>query len=528
MKDTKIDTTESSKYSSSRVNISTSGLQEEKKLRCAIYGRVSTNFDSQKNSLENQRDLLINYAKQKGYTIVEFYEEHASGTKSKKRTELKRMLRDMENNKFDIILVKELSRLARNVRLAYDILDLSKYNGIKIEALDNSIGEGIDFEFMFTIYAALYQQEAQNTSNRVCASVLTRANRGIYVGSIPPYGYTLKDGKLYVRTDNTPDIVKFIFKEFLNGKGQDAIAGALNKRNLATPGQIVGRKDASEIWRGTTVKKILRNPHYTGHLAQIRTKGVSIRESKRVAVPVSEWVFVRDKHEAIISEEDFVLTQQLIEQKKRKCTNGKSNNHEFDKLLFCADCGRQMHYKKNGDCFVCGNYNKKSELTGKKMCTSHRVRQKELIAIIQDDLSKLARKINTTSYYDKLEAKLASKDSKLQKHIQKQQRLLENIQKKNGKMLSMLAEDLITIEEYRLYAQQADSEKKSIETELSKYDTTLTKKVDITVLKKLYEELKKAMTFEKLTTETLNRFIAKIEILQDGTPRVYYRFADFI
>lgn len=162
------------------------------------------------------------------------------------------------------------------------------------------------------------------------------------------------------------------------------------------------------------------------------------------------------------------------------------------------------------------------------MCTAHRVRRKELLAIIQKDLSNIAKKINTTGHYDKLEAKLASKDSKLQKHIKKQKRILENIQKKNSNMLSMLAEELITIDEYRLYAQQADSEKKAIKTELSKYDSSLAKKVDITVLKKLHVELEKAMDFEKLTTETLNRFIAKIEINKDGAPRVYYRFADFI
>ena len=70
--------------------------------------------------------------------------------------------------------------------------------------------------------------------------------------------------------------------------------------------------------------------------------------------------------------------------------------------------------------------------------------------------------------------------------------------------------------------------KKAIEKELSKYDSSLAKKVDITVLKNLHVELEKAMNFEKLTTETLNRFIIKININEDGIPRVYYRFADFI
>lgn len=167
---TKIDIPQENPYSYKRVNISASEILEGEKLRCAIYGRVSTTYDSQKNSLENQRDLLINYANQRGYTIVEFYKEHASGTKKTKRKELQRMLDDMENKKFDIILVKELSRLARNVRLAYDILDLTKYNDILIESLDNAVGNKENSEFLFTLYAALYQLEAQNTSNRVCAS----------------------------------------------------------------------------------------------------------------------------------------------------------------------------------------------------------------------------------------------------------------------------------------------------------------------------------------------------------------------
>ncbi|NFN93221.1 recombinase family protein [Clostridium botulinum] len=89
-------------------------------LKCAVYIRVSTDNLEQKTSLKNQQDLFIQYTKEKNWSIFDFYIDVESGT-STKRAELNRLIKDAESRKIDIIVAKELSRLARNVELSHKI-----------------------------------------------------------------------------------------------------------------------------------------------------------------------------------------------------------------------------------------------------------------------------------------------------------------------------------------------------------------------------------------------------------------------
>lgn len=110
----------------------------ERVLRCAIYARVSTEMDSQKTSIDNQIDLFRHYAAQNNWEIVEIYTDKQSGTKGN-RPGLKALIEDGKAGKFDVILAKELSRLARNGRLSYELRDICLLNSIHIVCLDNSI-----------------------------------------------------------------------------------------------------------------------------------------------------------------------------------------------------------------------------------------------------------------------------------------------------------------------------------------------------------------------------------------------------
>jgi site-specific DNA recombinase len=135
-------------------------------MRCAIYIRVSTNKEEQKHSLTNQRDLFNRYIVDKGLDIHAFYVDVESGT-TDKREQLQQLIADAKAKKFDIILAKELSRLARNGRLSYEIRDIAEQNKVHIITLDNAINTLEGNGQMFGIYAWLYEQESQRTSDRV-------------------------------------------------------------------------------------------------------------------------------------------------------------------------------------------------------------------------------------------------------------------------------------------------------------------------------------------------------------------------
>lgn len=185
------------------------------------------------------------------------------------------------NKKIDVILAKELSRLARNGELSYQIKNLCENHGVHIITLDGAINTLQGNTHMFGLYAWMYEQEAQRTSERVKETLKTRAKKGLFKGSTPPYGYTIKDGKLHIRDDETPNIVRRIFNEYLASYGRDSIARRLYNEGIPTPAEVAGKKNAGDKWNDSNIKLILTNPHYTGDLVQGRTTTVSVTSNKR-------------------------------------------------------------------------------------------------------------------------------------------------------------------------------------------------------------------------------------------------------
>lgn len=158
--------------------------------------------------------------------------------------------------------------------------------------------------------------------------------------------------------DDTPNNVRRIFRMYLEGKGFDAIARTLTREGYPTPAQVVGKKNAGLYWQGTSVKKILTNPHYVGDLVQGRQTTVSVTSKVREEVPREKQIVTEDAHHAIISREDFEAVQQYMQGRKRQQAKPKAKKHLFTNYLFCADCGKALwyvHYRKG---YVCGNYYK--------------------------------------------------------------------------------------------------------------------------------------------------------------------------
>ncbi|CAH1213198.1 hypothetical protein PAECIP111893_03646 [Paenibacillus plantiphilus] len=134
-------------------------------MRCAVYIRVSTDREEQKTSLENQRSLVYEYLEKQGWDVFDFYIDVESGTTGK-RENLQRLIKDAKKRKFDVIAAKELSRLARNGGLSYQIRDIAMENWIHIVTLDNAINTLEGKGEMFGLYAWMYEQESQRTSTQ--------------------------------------------------------------------------------------------------------------------------------------------------------------------------------------------------------------------------------------------------------------------------------------------------------------------------------------------------------------------------
>ncbi|PAF31771.1 recombinase family protein [Paenibacillus sp. 7516] len=488
-------------------------------MRCAIYVRVSTDKEEQKTSLENQRNLFVNYVAEKGWTIHEIYVEVESGTTSK-RPVLQRMIADAKANKFDVIMAKELSRLARNGRLSYEIRDMAEQHNLHINTLDNAINTLEGNVHMFGLYAWMYERESQNISDRVKATFKLKAQRGEFKGSIPPLGYEVKDGRLFIRNDATPDIVRRIFKGFLSGKGRDRIARELYEEGIPTPSQIAGKKNATDTWGGSTILTILTNPHYMGDMVQCRSTTKSVTNKNRNHRKPDEYIIVPNTHEPIIDKKDFEVAQQLLQSRKR--TRPQAEVHLFTNTAYCADCGRGMHFKKNCKGYMCGNYNKH----GSKKCSDHLVREADLVSVIMEDIQLLLSNLSNASVYKKLENQLMKQSQQNEKLIKSIVSQLEKLKKRRNLAHDKHFDGDMPKNEYDDYVASINQE---IE-EINKRKYELEKSLQVSDNTLAFTELKKSlddfMSFKELTPELLHRLIDRIEIKADGSPRIFYRFSD--
>ncbi|WP_413986788.1 recombinase family protein [Paenibacillus polymyxa] len=488
-------------------------------MRCAVYIRVSTDKEEQKSSLENQRSLFYQYLEDKGWDIFDFYVDVESGT-TDKRKNLQRLIQDAKERKFDTILAKELSRLARNEGLAHQIKDLAENKRIHIVTLDNAINTLDGNRHMFGLYAWMYEQESQRTSTRIKAALSSKAKRGEFKGSVPPYGYRMNSGKLVLAEDDTPNNVRRMFRMYLEGKGFDAIARTLTREGCPTPAQVVGKKNAGLYWQGTSVKKILTNPHYVGDLVQGRQTTVSVTSKVREEVPIDRHIITEGAHPAIISRGDFEAVQQYMQGRKRQQAKPKAKKHLFTNYLFCADCGKALWYVQYRKGYVCGNYYKH----GKHVCSQHSVKEKELIEVVLTDIRNMAETLNENEVMGRLESKAAQAKRQAEKQILSLQRRIEKLKEQKTGLIRLLASGTITETEYKEATESGNAELFSLQDQLKGFQSLQAGTDTGDSVVRLKKELKQFMKLAELTSEMVHRFIDKIEVQADGSVNIHYKF----
>ncbi len=489
------------------------------KMRCAIYIRVSTDKEEQQISLKYQIELFYRYVLEQGWDIYNIYVDVQSGTTAKRKN-LQKMIQDAQENKFDIILAKELSRLARNGELSYKIKNLCENQGVHIITLDNAINTLTGNTNMFGLYAWMYEQESQNTSNRVKETLRTRAKKGLFKGSNPPYGYEIQNGKLFIKDDNTPDIVRRIFNEYMTGSGRDSIAKRLYNEGIPTPAEVAGKKNAGEYWNESTIRTILTNPHYAGDLVQGRDTTVSVTNKKRKKVDKSDHIIKENAHAAIIIREDFNAVQELL--KVRSKTIPAPKKHLFTNILYCADCGKGMWYRSNQKGYICGNYARH----GKKACSNHLIKEDLIKVTILNDLKELVKQIDKKQYVQQLEAQTKKSKQRIQKQLEKIDKHLNIIKGRKRKYVNMLADELISKQDYLENVEANNIEINELVEKKNSILTELEGKNTLANIEQLKQEFLIFLNFNELTPEILHRLIYQIEVKADRMPIIYYRFSD--
>ncbi|PHS33637.1 MAG: hypothetical protein COA82_08260 [Alkaliphilus sp.] len=498
-------------------------VEEKNGKMVAVYIRVSTGKESQDDSFESQLEMIERKIQENGYTIYEVYKERVTATKVTGREAFERMINDAKRGKFDAIYAKDLSRIARNQEVAHRLIRIVKENGIELITLSEG-GRIEDNVALFSVHALVNEQLSADLSKKIKLALRNKAAKGEYTRMEPPYGYFVKDKKLFIRADGVPEVVKRIFHLYLvQGHGVDAIARRIESEGIIPPGLLKGKVNAGIRWHGSSIKYILTNPAYVGDLVQNREETVYIGSSKRKKI--DNPIIVKNTHEAIISRETFVETQRLME-KRRRGPRPTPKKHLFTDILYCGKCGKKYWFRKdecgnNNHRYICGAYAK----YGKKVCAANSVTERKITEIIKKDLKKLLKENNVKNLTGKEVENIAKKKTyEMKKKKEILNARLEKFEEKKAEQYVLKVMEDITEEQYELFTKAADKQTKEIIEELKKLEDLSLGIMELKAQERTKSAFLGITDFDTITRRTIDMFIEKITIKGKTRIEIFYKF----
>lgn len=513
--------------------------------KVAIYIRLSKEDekdDKEKDSesVTNQRNILLKFVKDNGYELVDIYIDDGYTGTNFDRPEFKRMIKDIELGKINMVITKDLSRLGRDYITTGEYVEkwFPKHNVRYISLLD-----GVDTMLDTTnneiapFKAIINDMYSRDNSKKIKAALKSKQQEGKWVGGCAPFGYKVdpNDKNHLVINEEEAPIVSKIFSLALEGKSKNQIINQLFNEHIPTPSQIRNVNRAfkySELgyWNTTTIRSILSNELYTGDMVQNRRSRISYKVRNIVPNDKSEWIVVPNTHEPLISRKDFQEVQRIA-----KVNTGlryeKKIRGVFDGLIYCGECKSRMALQggNGGHCHghyytICNTYRKYSKL---KLCTSHSYNFEKLENKIIEQLKEIFKdyidESETTNNLIKNKDKLNDTND-LSSNLKKVEKSLETKKRNLDKMYIDKLEGNIEEEQYNRIKNKLNDEIRDLEDKKNSiiesiYDNNLSNDNE-----KCIALVKEFLNMEEPSREIAVRLIKRIELHQDKTIDIYFNF----
>ena len=496
--------------------------RKAKAMNIAAYCRVSTDKSDQLNSLETQKEFFLEYTKRTGDNLIKLYaDEGISGTKIKNRKEFQRMLADAEKGLFDMVVVKDISRFARNtVDLLQSVRKL-KSLGIETQFLTANMTSMGNSEFVLTIFGALAQEESANTSKRIKFGKKMNAEKGRVPNIVFGYDKTIGDYFNLSINENEAKAIRQIFQWYTEeGYGGSKIANMLNERGIKTK--------RGNNWSQNAVCRILTNEIYTGKIINSKEEIVDFLTGQRKEKDESEWLVTIRPELRIIEDEVFDKAQDILKGRHDsfKITHERqSNKYLFSTLIKCKECGWSFRrtvrqYKNTYVRWVCSGHNGKGADSCPNAVT---VDEEELIQALQEYFQEiLSKKKKVINYVIKeFQRVYKAKDENIE--YEKQLNVeLNKLRKSREKYMDMYTDDLISREELNEKIGGMRKEIERLENELKMVSYHLTKGEQLeAILNSTFKQLEDITDVHEMTNAQLKRLINKIEVDKDGNVDIY-------
>ena len=531
-------------------------MKNQQHYSAALYCRLSVDDGNYSGSvsIETQKILLEQYCKDHKIKDYTFYcDDGYSGTNFE-RPSFKTMLSDIDNGRINLVIVKDLSRFGRNYVETGMYVQQFTDNDIRFVAADDNYDSLVNSDdLLFPIKNVVNEMYARDVSKKTKAAKKAKARDGQFIGSKAPFGYKVDpaDRHHLIIDEPAAQVVKRIFRLASEGVGYNKITRIFREEKVLNPIAYFNKNNPdyfkSDYWRKefdwhvTSIKAILSNEVYLGHLVYGKRRSKSMKSKERVKTPKEDWIIAENCHEPIVTQVLWDTVHKILKAKHRPAKTGEIQM--FAGLLYCSDCGHALTYsqKKRKDGSYHGTYSCCMYRThGKEYCTSHYISFDTIYNLVLIDIQRnlFSYRHDSKRFKAFLNSKYQSMSDKEAKQIQveyeKKQKRCEEL----DKIISRLYEDnvlgRISDERYESMSQNYESEQAEIRRavpELKSRLEELQKQSDSADM--FINVIRKYTIVDKLDAAILNELIDKIVVHQkeqteDGhifqQIEIFYRF----
>ena len=498
----------------------------------ALYARLSKDDDlvGDSNSIVHQKEILAKYAKEHGFTNIEFYVDDGFSGTNFNRPDFQRMMADAEEGKISTVIVKDMSRFGRDYIMVGYYTEIYFSNlDIRFIAINDNVDSNIQMENDLTPFKNVFNEwYARDTSKKIRAVFKAKGNSGKHLSTNPPFGYKKdpNDKDKWIIDYEAAATVRRIFQMYVDGYRISEIGHKLTEEKVETPIlyymnrgiKTNARSEYPEIWDSMSIKYILDQTAYAGHTVNFQTAVKSYKTKKQIRLPKEDWIIYRNTQEPIIDEKTFETVQQMRKVKRARTKYNEPNM--FSGLLYCADCGNHLTIQRVArnrkmDNFSCATYRKKK----KGLCSCHRILVSDLETIVKNDLQKVCEYVflHEKEFTDEYLSGSKRETVKFQVKTKAELKRLSERQEEIGKIIRKLYEDnvnsRITDERFDFLAKSYEDESNDLKTKIQELKNALASSVqEEEKLSKFLKVVKSYTKIEELTPEILNSFIEKIYI----------------
>ena len=518
----------------------------------ALYSRLSVGDEDrdggESNSIVNQKAFLERYAREKKLINIRHYIDDDESGRFFDRSAYTQMISDVEQGKIGIVIMKDMTRWGRDYLQVGNAMEIFRRNNVRFIAINNGIDSidqnTLEFAPFINIMSEWY---ARDISKKVKTGIKTKGANGKPVATEAPYGYIkdLKNKDYWIVDKEAAEVVKLIFRLFMEGKNRNQIAVYLKEKEILTPTFYMKQQDRGTAksrplneenrynWNKATITRILKRQEYCGDVVNFKTEK-HYRDKRNHYVDKSKWQITENVHEPIIDRTTFENVERMLKNAPVKRPNGDGEIHALSGLMYCKDCGTKMHIrtihknKKVQHVTYCSEY-AKGKAKHPKCHSPHRIDVDD----VMENIAEVLRKIAQYSLENKVEFEKLVKDSlykeqteevkKNQKRMPQITDRMQQIERVMNKLYEDNALGNMDTERYeqlsRKYAEEyytLKAEKEEIKERLSECENANQR------AKKFIRLAESYSNFEELTPTIINEFISKIVVHERDVKRAKY------